>query len=219
MGKLGDAKKGAAGSAKKQNTGAANQKCPNIICVKKVPAAPDNLIGTCDYYIWREKNFRERHVGCGHTPPDYYLNYGHKYCMKFGTELHPKLSAKGQEWLANARRLLQVYMEEGIQRSMAIELDSAKFRKFAFDTHPDAYWNGGLADVPMGDKMKILATPDLSEWGAWSTWKQAGIVGGKQIGHWGSSGAKTLGESKIREAEANQAMSQAIVDYFRKLFK
>jgi len=219
MGKLSNAKKGSSGAAKKKSAGSANEKCPNVICNRSVPPAASGIIGTCDYYTWRESNFRERHVGCGHTPPIYYLNYGYKYCVRFGTELHPKLSAQGQLWLANARRLLQVYMEQGLARNMAIELDSERFKKFAFDTHPDAYWNAGLGNVPLSDKWKIVWTPDGAEWKEWGTWKQALDVGVRQVGHWGRSAAQAHGESKVREAEMNMEVSRSIVDYFRNLFK
>jgi|SRR5690242_1189453 len=220
MGKLSNARKGSSGFVKKQSAGSSNQKCPNIICNKTVSPAPPSIIGTCDYYTWREANFRERHVGCGHKPPVYYLNYGYKYCVRFGTELHPKLSAQGQQWLTNARQLLQVYMERGLMRNMAMELDSNKFKNFAFKTHPDAYWNAGLANVPLyWDKFLILGTPDFAEWKDGDTWSQAGDVGWSQLKHWESS-AESYVKAKMSEAEANiMEMSRAIVDYFRNLFK
>ncbi|KAA1242406.1 DUF4280 domain-containing protein [Aquimarina sp. RZ0] len=37
-------------------------------------AAPESMIGTCQYYKWRFENFMERHhtSSCKHDPPDYY---------------------------------------------------------------------------------------------------------------------------------------------------
>jgi len=220
MGKLSNAKKGSSGTAKKNSAGSTNEKCSNVVCNKTVPPAPAGIMGTCDYYTWRESNFRERHAGCSHRPPVYYLNYGYKYCVRFGTELHPKLSAKGQLWLANARRLLQEYMEEGLKRDMALELDSNKFKEFAFNTHPDAYWDAELANVPwFWDKFQILGTPDLAEWKDGDTWFQAGNVGWLELKHMGKSAAESYGKAKMMEAQANMEMSRAIVEYFRNLFK
>lgn len=208
MGKLSDAKKASAEATKPQDAGCSTHKCQNVICNKTVPPAPPGIIGTCDYYKWREANFRERHVGCGHVPPVYYLNYGYKYCVRFSTQLYPKLSPYGQTWLANARRLLQVYMEEGLQRNMAVELDSDKFQKFAFDTHPDAYWNAGFADLPWGDKINVAKTPDWAELKSRGTWKQAGDIGLRQAGYWAKEAA-----------EAQKAIAKDIVDFFRSLWE
>jgi hypothetical protein len=160
------------------------------ICIKKVPPAPKKWLGTCEYYIWRYMNFLERHQGCGHTPPDYYIAYGHKYCIKFSTELYPKLSEGGKGWLTRARMLLQVYMEDGLRRDNSIELDNEGFRKFAFGTHPDAYWNAGFKDLSIADKIKVAMTPDWKEWANAETWLQALDIGKRQLEQW----AKDLGD-------------------------
>jgi hypothetical protein len=73
--------------------------------MKTDPAAEDDL-GKCPYYVWRSENFKSRHKGCDLRPPAYYLGYGYKYCVRFGTETAPKLSPAGKVWLADARYLL-----------------------------------------------------------------------------------------------------------------
>lgn len=136
----------------------------------------------------RHGNFMMRHIGCGHNPPSYYVSYGYYYCSNYGAKLYPRLSPAGQAWLRNARKLLQTNMEDGLRQNMtgdriqmnsvkpgngsvdltaqryALELDDEKFKSFAFKTHPLAYLDGGLADLPILDLAKISAQPNIQEW-------------------------------------------------------
>jgi len=144
-------------------------------------AVPRVATGDCEYYQRRHDNFLRRHQGCPHQVPDYYLGYGEKYCVKFSTELYPKLSKEGQGWLTRARQNLQDAIEDGLQLDPTIELNGRAFREFAFGTHADAYWNAGLHRLPLGDKLKIVNEPDKKEWLKLDTWKQAGDVGGREV--------------------------------------
>jgi len=153
--------------------------------------------GSTDPDWSRYTNFLMRHIGCGHTPPDYYASYGYYYCTKYGTVLLPKLSPAGKIWLQNTRKILQQYMEDGLAQNMKntgikmtgkvggrklsmrnvqkykLEIDSEMFRKFAFGTHPMAYLDGGLADLPFEDYWNIgLHGPDLGEYTHGETWEQ-----------------------------------------------
>jgi hypothetical protein len=153
---------------------------------KPTPIDPTQMCQSgCDYYVKREQDFRDRH-SCPECkdafPPDYYLNYGLKYCVRFSTETAPKLSPEGQAWLARARCNLQAAMEKGLQQQPDLELNSDGFRKFAFATHPDAYLNAGLSDLSVSDMAKIALTPDLKEWTSLDTWIQAGQVGVGVVG-------------------------------------
>jgi hypothetical protein len=152
----------------------------------------------------RHGNFMMRHIGCGHKPPAYYVSYGYYYCSTYGAKLYPRLSSKGQAWLKSARWYLQSNMEDGLSQNMLgprIEITSAKpgngsftmtvpqyelelgdntFKSFAFKTHPLAYLDGGLADLPISDLMKIAAQPNIQEWGDIRTWEQA-VDSGKVV--------------------------------------
>lgn len=66
----------------------------------------------------RHASFMVRHIGCGHVPPDYYVSYGYYYCSIYGAKLFPRLSHAGKTWLENARRLLQVNLENGLGDNM-----------------------------------------------------------------------------------------------------
>lgn len=145
----------------------------------------------------RHSNFMMRHIGCGHKPPSYYLSYGYYYCSNYGEKLYPNLSSAGQAWLKRARRLLQVNMENGLSQNMdgngiqmssqkpgngsfsmdvkryELELADETFKDFAFNTHPLAYLDAGLADLPASDLARIAGQPSIQEWGDSRTWLQA----------------------------------------------
>jgi hypothetical protein len=152
----------------------------------------------------RHGNFMMRHVGCEHKPPSYYVSYGYYYCSTYGAKLYPKLSPEGQAWLQKARWHLQKNMEDGLNKNMMgdlirmssqkpgngsfkmmvpqyeLELDDDMFKAFAFRTHPLAYLDGGLADLPVSDLAKITAQPNIQEWGDARTWEQA-VDSGKVV--------------------------------------
>jgi hypothetical protein len=44
-----------------------------------------------------------------------------------------------------------------------LERDPEAFKKFAYDSHPDAYVNSGLYELPAQDLVKIGTTPDLKD--------------------------------------------------------
>lgn len=160
----------------------------------------------------RHGSFMMRHIGCGHKPPAYYVSYGYFYCSTYGANLKPTLSAKGQDWLDNARFYLQRYMEQGLEQNMhgpfitiisgkpgsgsfsmtvaqyMLELQDDTFKSFAFKTHPLAYLDAGLADLQWADMGKIMREPALEEWGDWRTLQQAFQTGMAVIG-------KTIGDA------------------------
>lgn len=110
------------------------------ICKEDVPPG---TTGTCNYYKLRYENYIERHAahiemecckpkdemhyshkegysyktgrkvgGC--VAPDYYMNYGFKYCSAFKNETYEKLSSKGKVWLLKVLEKLQTFMEQGV---------------------------------------------------------------------------------------------------------
>jgi hypothetical protein len=171
---------------------------------KELLGKRDRLIPPqCTDSDWsRHSNFMMRHIGCGHKPPSYYLSYGYYYCSNYGAKLSPKLSEAGKAWLAKARKKLQENMEDGLHKNMLgvgiqmasgiagngsfsmsdvkqyqLELDDETFKSFAFNTHPLAYLDAGLADLPWADLFKITGQPSIQEWGDSRTLKQAAESG------------------------------------------
>jgi hypothetical protein len=124
--------------------------------------APKDIIGTKSYYVFREKDFKNRSEN-KKTPPDYYLNYGNKYCKAFSEKTRPKLSAQGKTWLDKTLIALQEAIEKKLKTDPKIELDSTKFRKYAFDSHPDCYLKSGLLKLPADDLVEIGFTPEFKE--------------------------------------------------------
>jgi len=145
----------------------------------------------------RHGNFMMRHVGCEHKPPSYYVSYGYYYCSTYGAKLKPRLSEEGKVWLDNARWYLQRNLESGLKQNMAgdtikitsekpgngdvtmsvpkyeLELDDDTFKTFAFKTHPLAYLDGGLAELPIWDLARIAMEPNIQEWADKRTFEQA----------------------------------------------
>lgn len=135
-------------------------------CTDLAPTpAPQNILGKCEYYHWRNTNFIKRHRGCFHfTPPDYYLNYGYKYCERFSTVLYPKLDQAGKIWLTKAHYNLQIALEQLLKENPNIELNNDAFRGAVLKTHRKAYIQAGFAYLSPLDWEKIAGTPDLSTW-------------------------------------------------------
>ncbi|WP_042263633.1 hypothetical protein [Paraburkholderia heleia] len=173
---------------------------PDWDTTKRLLGKRDRLISPkCTDSDWsRHSNFMMRHIGCGHTPPSYYLSYGYYYCSNYGAYLKPTLSKAGSDWLDNARWQLQSNMEDGLHLNMIqdgiqmaskiegngsfsipevkryqLELKDKIFKDFAFNTHPLAYLDAGLANLPMSDLFKIGGQPSVEEWGDGRTWDQA----------------------------------------------
>jgi len=173
-----------------EEVGSSRQSCP-IDC-NKPPTPIEDIEGNtehktveelckegCDYYKLRDKDYKKRHPPeCKDPPPpDYYLNYGLKYCEKFTNETRRKLSEIGRRWLSRTRCNLQIALEDTLIENPELELNSKAFRDAAFDTHPDAYLKAGLADLPPSDLLNIASTLESGEFTKVETWKQIIVTG------------------------------------------
>jgi hypothetical protein len=127
------------------------------------------LVGSKDYYIERNNDFKKRSKK---TPPDYYLNYGNKYCKAFSEKTKKNLSSKGKTWLEKTLVALQQSIEKKLKEDPKIEADSTRFRKYAFDSHPDCYIKSGLFDLDALDIIQIANTPEWKEFANLETWAQ-----------------------------------------------
>ncbi|MFN3685113.1 MAG: hypothetical protein ACK41F_14430 [Fimbriimonadaceae bacterium] len=143
----------------------AEQVCgPNLA----LPAAVQ-VTGQPGYYDERQGDFLGRYstTGCLLQPPDYYLNYGGKYCRRFTAQLRPRLSADGQAWLDRAALNLQNGIEDERRADPLafdrLERNNAAFRAFAYGTHADAYLHAGLGDLDPIDLAMIGLTPDVGD--------------------------------------------------------
>jgi hypothetical protein len=155
------------------------------------PIAP---VGSLDYYAERHADFEQREPG--RSAPDYYLGYGDRYVRRFSEEVYPLLSAAGQRWLVDVRVGLQVAIEDELARDpnafAVLEADGPAFRRFAFDTHPQAYWDAGLGGLPVADLLTIGLTPDSEDLLSFEGIVQVGDIAGRLAGAWGADALDLL---------------------------
>lgn len=127
--------------------------------------APCPAEGGLDYYRCRARDAAGRRPG--EPVPPYYLEYGDRYARRFTEETRPLLSPAGQRWLDRTRRLLQEAIEARRARDpagfAALEADGPGFLDFAYATHPAAYFDAGLAGLPVRDLLLIGTTPDVQD--------------------------------------------------------
>ena len=138
----------------------------------RVPKAPEELLGTPEYYKWREEVFKER-TG---NESSYYSVYGYKYANAF-KELKEsgKLSKQGEKWVDEVMYSLQKALEDHLEalndRATAFEdemlEDDLSLREFAFKTHADAYKNidgeAPLTSLKISDLFQIVNTPEKTD--------------------------------------------------------
>ena len=132
---------------------------------------PDSVKGTPEFYKHLAEYYEQKYG----EAPDYLMEYGDKYAREF-SKIESELSPEGKEWVRNTMRGLQDKMMKEIKKDPSIIHDQERFRDMAFETHSDAYLEGGLRNVPNGDLLKITQLPDGIEWIDWRTWKEAGEV-------------------------------------------
>src|SRR5262245_34955064 len=114
----------------------------------EAPRSCRDEIVSAQYYVERHNDFVRRHKDL--APPGYYLEYGLKYYERVH-ELRESLSDAGQRWVDRTARLLQELIEDAVGKSPqafdALERDHEAFQHFAYATHPEAYLQGGLAEL------------------------------------------------------------------------
>jgi len=129
------------------------------------PADLSAQVGSQQYYLSRAKDFRDRHPDL--RAPDYYHDYGDKYVHRFATDVAPKLTPQGRDWLDKTTMGLQLAIENKRAKDPSafdrLERDPDAFRRFAFDSHPRAYLNAGLKDLPLKDLVRVGLTPDVKD--------------------------------------------------------
>ncbi len=119
---------------------------------KKLDSNCKNLIGSCDYYLCREKNH-----SCGSS--GYYINFGYQYCSGSIELLLPEASAKGKTWLTNVATCLQEKMEDITYTQNCSEVKSR-----AIKDHDSCYSENKVCRLPIKDIFAIykLIRPELT---------------------------------------------------------
>lgn len=127
--------------------------------------APDSILGSVDYYAWRENDFTKRVSEAGYninTPP-YYCNYGHKYAHRFTWHIRPRLTEEGQQWLDKTLLLLQVGTEVCLLQEPLIELNPEELNRQLFQLHPQVYEAAGFFELAFRDQFAIVIRLDPSD--------------------------------------------------------
>lgn len=145
---------------------------------------PKALLGSVDYYKWRYNDFIKQNPG--KKAPSYYLNYGNKYIQRFTNETNNLLFKQDKQWLVNARKNLQVAIEDKLKADPTIELRNGgnDFKEFAFDSHIDAYWNAGLYRLNTVDLVAIVFISNFKDLMSKDGFKQATKMIDKLINYW-----------------------------------
>lgn len=106
-------------------------------------------------------DFQKRNPG--KKVPDYYVDYGDKYANIFADEVYKNVSDKGKQWVSNTMRELQNKMEIALFDSPSLENDPEKLKDFAFESHSDAYSEGGLSSLDPSDIATIATAVDMKD--------------------------------------------------------
>lgn len=121
--------------------------------------------GTLEYYRQRLNDFVARNPGV--QPPPYYLDYGDRYVRAFSALGPEDLSPAGLAWRDKTLEALQKSIETFARKDQAdfarLERDPDGFKKFAYATHPKAYLDSGLLDLPAQDLITIMTVPELGD--------------------------------------------------------
>lgn len=133
--------------------------------IRPEPTPYSGVLGDIGYYRFRYDDFVSGNSGM--EPPDYYLGFGERYLTRFMNETYPNLTPQGQEFLRRVGETLQQKIEDKLnnnpQSFAELERDSDEFRKFAYDTHPDAYCESGWGNLPESDRDQIIEAVDRSD--------------------------------------------------------
>ena len=135
----------------------------------KPSKAPESVMGTKEYYKFRNEDYLKRHPDKKpEEAPKYYMNYGYKYCERFSEKTKDQLSPSGKKWLDEVLLNLQEAMEQALVNDPMLEENDDKHYQFAFDSHVDAYWNNKpghtkITDLNTMDLFTIVLTPEFND--------------------------------------------------------
>lgn len=122
------------------------------------PKDCSKLFGKLEYYEARFNDYWERHPN-NRVKDIYYISYGYEYCSRFKIlKESGKMSIQGNKWIDKTMYNLQEMLEKLVQANPDLENDPNSLEAAAFKTHPKAYIDGGLLELNVMDKLKIITT-------------------------------------------------------------
>ncbi len=122
------------------------------------PKDCSKLFGRLEYYESRFNDYWERHPN-NRVKDIYYISYGYEYCSRFiFLKESGRMSIQGNEWIDKTMRNLQEMLEKLVQANPDLENNPNSLEAAAFKTHPKAYIDGGLLELNIMDKLRIVTT-------------------------------------------------------------
>ena len=121
------------------------------------PVDCSSFYGKPEYYERRYADYVKRHKKEDNSI--YYIEYGLYYCNKFlDLKSSGKMSVEGNKWIDKTLVLLQEKLEKKVQSNPALEDNFDLLESAAFKTHPEAYIEGGILQLSIMDKLRIIET-------------------------------------------------------------
>lgn len=125
--------------------------------------APRDLLGTSEYYAWRNAN----------TPESYQNDTGPNYLTEFAPKYFNKFVQLDKDWggvfpgihkWVNATKLeLQLALEAQLRNNPALQDTRADLMRAAFRTHPDAYRQGFFGELTYLEKSIVALHLDRND--------------------------------------------------------
>lgn len=176
------------------------------------PADCSKEIGTSNYYIERYRNYcRRYHVDS--KPEIYYISYGYEYCDRFERLRDTEGTSEAlKAWIDKTLRLLQEKLEAQIQANPTIESDLDNLTRIAFKTYPEAYIEGGLFQLNMTDKIKIITTIKFKDLVSRLGREQIAEVVNAQIGYYIKHPSEAVRDARYMKENWSE-IQQILHDY------
>jgi hypothetical protein len=136
---------------------------PNRADTPSFVPAPRDLLGTIDYYAWRNANMPESYKN--DTGPNYLTEFAPKYFNKF-VQLDKDWGGvfPGIHKWVNATKLeLQLALEAQLRNNPALQDTRADLMRAAFRTHPDAYRRGFFGELTYLEKSIVALHLDRND--------------------------------------------------------
>lgn len=177
-----------------------------------LPADCSGEIGTPNYYLARYDDYKSRNNNI-ENPEIYYISYGYKYCERFESLRNTEGTSEAlKDWIDKTTTLLQEKLEAQIKANPTIESDLDNLMRMAFKTPPEAYIEGGLFQLNMTDKIKIITTIKFEDLVSRLGREQIADVVNAQIGYYIKHPSEAVRDARYMKENWSE-IQQILHDY------
>lgn len=117
-----------------------------------------------------------------------------------------------KDWIDKTTTLLQEKLEAQIKANPTIESDLDNLMRMAFKTHPEAYIEGGLFQLNMTDKIKIITTIKFEDLVSRLGREQIADVVNAQIGYYIKHPSEAVRDARYMKENWSE-IQQILHDY------